>query len=143
MAMPRAAKSFLRVALSLAVVLIIVWLVASPLYDDELPRVQANEGLLAVAQVMDAEQLFSRDHGRLPEAKELDRGLLRPQLHVAGVELLSAGRLRITFKGRHEIDGKTLTLTPTVGASGDLSWSCSLPDIEPRWWPDYCRPKKP
>lgn len=143
MAMPRAAKSALRVSLVLAAVLFIGWLVLSPLYDDELPRVQANEGPLAVAQLMEAERYFLHDHGRLPAPGELDRSLLQPQPHVANIEFLEAGALRITFKGRREINGKTLTLTPEAAASGELQWRCSLPDIKPRWWPDFCRPKNP
>ena len=51
--------------------------------------------------------------------------------------------ITITYKGRREIDGKRLILTPGVDAKGELTWRCTLPDIEPRWWPDYCRPKTP
>ena len=139
---PRRSLGFraLRILVIVAVVLGIAWVVLSPLYDDEMPRVQANEGFVAVAGVMQAEAMFQQDQGRFPGQAEMDKSLLVPQPHVASVEFLPAGALRITYKGRHEIDSKTLTLTPYIDTSG-VRWRCDMPDIKPRWWPDYCRPK--
>lgn len=145
MAMPRAAKSALRVVLALAVVLTVVWLVAWPLYDDELPRVQANEGPQGVGPLLETVSRFYAENHRLPHpGPELGDYGIAAEPHVTKVQV-APGTLviTITYKGRHEIDGKRLILTPEVDAKGELKWSCALPDIEPRWWPDYCRPKRP
>ncbi len=136
----RVGLRILRVLALLAAVLLVIWFVAGIFYDDELPRAQANEGLTAVEDVMHMEAEFRQDRDRLPEPAELDRGLLHAEPHVTNVEFLPAGALRISYRGRHEIDGKTLTLTPYMDKD-DLRWRCDLPDIKPRWWPDYCRPK--
>ena len=130
----------LRLLLILAAVLGILWVLGSVFYDDELPRVQANEGLTATADAMYMEAEFHQEHGRFPEPAEIDRGLLRAEPHVTAVEFLPAGALRISYRGRHEIDGRTLTLIPYMDKN-DIHWRCELPDIKPRWWPDYCRPK--
>ena len=141
-AKPKRSAAFraLRILVIVAVVLGLLWVVGSVFYDDELPRVQANEGLAAVADVMSMEAEFRQDRGRLPEPAEIDRGLLHAEPHVTAVDLLPGGALRISYRGRHEIDGKTLTLTPYMDKD-DVHWRCELPDIKPRWWPDYCRPK--
>lgn len=141
---PRRSLGFraLRILVIVTVVLGIAWVVLSPLYDDEMPRVQVNEGFLAVAGVMQAVAMFHQEHGRFPGPAEVDKSLLVPQPHVTSVDFLPAGALRIAYKGRHEIDGKTLTLTPYMDMRGVL-WRCDMPDIKPRWWPDYCRSKPP
>lgn len=143
MPMPRAAKSALRVALTLAVLLTLGWLVAWPLYDDELPRVQANEGPTSVAPLLDAVSRFYADNHRLPRPGDgLGDYGIAAEPHVADVQVSPDTLvITITYKGRREIDGKKLVLTPEADAKGELKWRCTLPDIEPRWWPDYCRPK--
>lgn len=130
-----------RVVLMLAVVLGAIGFTASLFYDDEQPRVQANEGITAVAALMDAIPLYREARGRFPDASELDQGMVRQQAHVAGVAFGAGGVLTITYRGRREIDGKTLTLTPYMDAGGKPGWRCDLPDIAPRWWPDFCRTK--
>ena len=143
-AAPKPKRSFafraLRILVILAALSGIAWVVGSVFYDDELPRVQANEGLTATADVMYMEAEFRQDRGRFPESAEIDRSLLHAEPHVTEVDLLPGGALRISYRGRHEIDGKTLTLTPYMDKN-DVRWRCDLPDIAPRWWPDYCRPR--
>lgn len=141
MAMPRAAKSALRVILALAAVLAVGWLVAWPLYDDELPRVQANEGIADASPVMDSIAGFYADHHRLPAPGDMAGYGFDSRPHVRDAHVTPDSRIVVTYKGRHEIDGKQLILTPEVDAKGGLEWRCTLPDIEARWWPDFCRPK--
>lgn len=130
----------LRIFVIVTALLGLAWVVGSVFYDDELPRVQANEGLMATMDLMAMQVEFHQKHARFAEPAEIDRALLHAEPHVTGVELLPGGAFRISYRGRHEIDGKTLTLTPYMD-KGDVRWRCDLPDIKTRWWPDYCRPK--
>jgi len=129
-----------RVLVLLAIVLGGIWWVLSLSYDDEQPRMQANEGITAVTPLMESVTDFYADHQRLPKPGELDESGISVEPHVAAVHASPDLIITVTYKGRREIDGKTLTLTPYVDDAA-LKWRCSLPDIAPRWWPDYCRPR--
>ena len=134
-------KSGLRVLLALLVLGGIAYAWMSLSYDDEGPRLQANEGLGAVQDAMSEVQEFYQDNHRLPKTAELPGLKLQTEPHVRSATLKDGGSFTIVYSGRREIDGKRLLLTPYVDQSGRLGWNCSLPEIDPRWWPDYCRPK--
>jgi hypothetical protein len=134
-------KSALRVLIVLLVLGGIAYAWMSLSYDDEGPRLQANEGLGAVEDAMSAVQDFYQDKHRLPKTGELTGLQLQVEPHVRSATLGDGGTFTIVYTGRHEIDGKSLRLTPDVDSQGTLHWRCDLPDIDPRWWPDYCRPK--
>ncbi|MFI5269585.1 MAG: pilin [Chloroflexota bacterium] len=131
-----------RVVVLLAVVVGIGWFAISLLYDDEQPRSQTDEGPASVGPLMDVVSKFYADHRRFPRpGADLEDYGIAAEPHVAKARVSPDDMvITITYKGRREIDGKTLTLTPYVDGHGDLKWRCALPDIEPRWWPDYCRP---
>ena len=135
----RAVIRVLRVLVLLLVVLGGLWWVMSISYDDEQPRMQANEGVAAATPLMDSVTEFYANHHRLPTPAELDEPGIGVGPHVAEAHVSPEFIITVTYKGRREIDGKTLTLTPYVDA-GALKWRCTLPDIAPRGWPDYCRP---
>src|SRR5215813_9842778 len=131
----RIALRALRILALLAVVASIGCFVMSILYDDELPKAQLSEGRVAVDGVMRMEAEFRQDHARFPEPAEQDKNLLVAQPHVTDVAFGPGGALTISYRGRHEIDGKTLTLTPYAEADGTVRWRCAMPDIAERWWP--------
>ena len=135
----KAVLGSLRVLLLLAVVLGAGWFVVSLTYDDEQPRMQANEGLDAVQDAMLAVVEFHRDKGRLPTAGEIRGVAFRPEPHVRSAAVDAGGGFTVIYQGRREIAGKTLRLTPYTDKDGGLRWRCELADIDPRWWPDYCR----
>lgn len=132
--------SALRVLALLAVVLGGLWFWARLSYDDEQPRVQANEGPAAVTDIMTALQMFYAENRHLPKSGELKLPPAVSAPHVTAVAVSPDYVLTVVYHGRREIDGKRLVLTPVPSADGKLAWTCSLPEIDPRWWPDYCRP---
>jgi len=135
----KAAFGSLRVLLLTAAILGAGWFFLSLGYDDEQPRVQANEGLDAVQDAMSLVQRTYQEKRRLPTSAELDTINFRSEPHVRAVRLDADGSFTVVYRGRPEIDAKTLKLTAYLDKSGEVRWRCSLPDIEPRWWPDYCR----
>jgi hypothetical protein len=134
-------KSALRVLLVLLVLGGIAYAWMSLSYDDEGPRLQANEGLGAVEDAMSQVQDFYQDKHRFPKTGELTGLQMQTEPHVRSATLGDGGIFTIVYSGRREIDGKNLFLTPYFDKSGMLQWNCRLPDIDPRWWPDYCRLK--
>lgn len=132
-------SSALRVLSALLVLGGIAWFVASLTYDDEQPRMQANEGLAAVTDVMDQLQRFYAEHHRLPASGEFQMPASRAVKHVAAIVLTADGSLIIVYTGRRQIEGKSLTLRPYADAQHGLHWHCESAEIAPRWWPDYCR----
>ena len=137
----RIALRALRILALLTVVAGIGWFAMSVLYDDELPRVQANDGPRSVRLLLETVPQFYAENHRLPHPGDglVEYGITA-EPHVKNVQISPDTLvIIITYKGRREIDGKTLTLTPAVDAHGAIVWRCSLPDIKPRWWPDYCR----
>ena len=135
----KALAGALRVLLLLAVVLGAGWFVLSLNYDDELPRVQANEGIEAAGPLMDIAQQKYAATGRIPRLNELTGVPFRARKHVADIGVADDLTITVTYQGRREIAGKTLRLMPYADKGGSLRWRCDLPDIDPRWWPDYCR----
>ncbi len=131
--------SALRVLSALLALGGIAWFVVSLTYDDEQPRIQTNEGPAMAADVMDQLQHFYADHHRLPASGEFRMPAPPAVKHVAAVILSADYSLIIVYTGRREIDGKSLTLRPYADAQQGLHWRCESADIDPRWWPDYCR----
>lgn len=129
----------LRVLLLLALILGIGWFILSLSYDDEQPRVQANEGLDAVQDAMSLVQQTYQAQRRLPTPDELGAVGFRSEPHVRVVRLDANASFTVIYRGRPEIDAKVLKLTPYLDKSGEVRWHCTLPDVKPRWWPDYCR----
>jgi hypothetical protein len=117
----------------------IAWFVASLTYDDEQPRMQANEGPAAAADVMDQLRDFYAEHRRLPVSGEFQMPAPPAVKHVAAIILTADYSLIIVYTGRRQIEGKSLTLRPYTDAQRGLRWHCESADIDPRWWPDYCR----
>jgi pilin len=135
----KAAIGSLRVLLLLALLLGAGWFIVSLTYDDEQPRMQANEGVDAVQDTMAFVQQTYMEKRRLPTDAELAAVSFRHEPHVRAVRLDSDGSFLVVYQGRREIDGKTLRLTSYLDKRGAVRWRCSLPEIDPRWWPDYCR----
>lgn len=139
-ALPRKA---LISALRVLVVLLLLgggtWFVASISYDDEQPRMQANEGPAAVADIISSLQFFYADHGRLPQAGEFQASLPKVEQHITVARLNADYSFTITYTGRRQIDHKTLTLRPYADTGTQLHWRCESSDMDRRWWPDYCR----
>ena len=126
---------------ALAVILGGLWLWASLTYDDEQARVQANEGIEAVYPLMSVAKQAYADTGSLLKPGQLTDLPLLARKHVADVKVGADLTMTITYRGVRAIDGKQLKLVPFVTAGKQLSWRCELPDVDPRWWPDYCRQK--
>jgi hypothetical protein len=141
--MPALPRKILISGLRMLAVLLLLgggaWFVTSLSYDDEQPRVQANEGPAAVADIMDSLQFFYADHGRLPQSGEFQASLPKVEEHVAVARVNADYSFTITYSGRRQIDHKTLTLHPYADGQQHLHWRCESPSIDPRWWPDYCR----
>lgn len=135
----KVASGSLRVLLLTALILGAAWFFLRLNYDDEQPRVQANEGLDAVRDAMSLVQQIYQAKRRLPTSTELDTISFRAEPHVRAVRLDADGSFTIVYRGRSEIDAKTLRLTPYLDKRGEVHWRCTLPDIGPRGWPDYCR----
>lgn len=135
----KVAFSSLRVLLLTAAILGAAWFFLSLNYDDEQPRMQANEGFDAVQDAMSLVQRTYQAKRHLPTSAELASIGFRSEPHVRAVRLDADDSFTVVYRGRPEIDAKTLKFTPYLDKSGEVRWRCTLPDIEPRWWPDYYR----
>lgn len=113
-----------------------------------LVRDQIIEGAKLAAGNRVAVQEVFLDWGRFPEdnneAGFPDSGLFSEASGVKSILIQPEGRVEIHFGNgsAEEIDGKTLSLIPSVTDGGILDWSCQSKNVPVEYLPSDCKSTK-
>ena len=133
----RIQQGFTLIELMIVVAIIgILAAIALPAYRDYTVRAKVSEVILAASagKVQVAE--FFQVHNALPAATSLVLNVQVTQ-YVNSVAQ-AAGVITATATGDSNIQGSTITLTPTTRAGGELDWTCSG-SISDKYRPASCK----
>lgn len=140
------AKGFTLIELMIVVAIIgILAAIAIPAYRDYIARAQASEALVLLMGKKTPLGEFFSDTGRWPTSVNSISGTGDQGKYIAVVEISSGGgtsnELALTATIRttnvsKSLQGKAIQLTSISGST----WTCSSPDMEPRFLPTACRP---
>lgn len=139
-------QGFTLIELMIVVAIIgILAAIAIPAYQDYTIRAQVSEGLNLSGGAKAAVTEFYQDQGAFP-ADNATAGLEAAGnitgKYVTSVTVGGAGVITVLYGGdaNANIQGDTLTLTPTDNA-GSVSWACADGGgLQNKWLPAACRP---
>ncbi|MCW9059102.1 MAG: pilin [Gammaproteobacteria bacterium] len=136
--MKKVQQGFTLIELMIVVAIIgILAAVALPAYQDYTNRAKVSEVMLAASSARTAIAEFASTNNALPTASFAVE--TQVSTYVSGVTW-NGTLVTATATGTNvtAIDGQTITLTPTLGSNGQVSWACagSIPD---RFRPSSCR----
>jgi type IV pilus assembly protein PilA len=143
-------SGFTLIELMIVVAIIaILAALAFPAYQNYVIRAQVSEGVVVSDNPKDAVWGFVSTNGRMP-ADNNSAGL-PAATSITGKFisqiLVSSGQMVITYsssspqRANAAIDGKTLVLSPTLGAAlGSIRWKCQPSGtVPPAYLPTICR----
>lgn len=113
-----------------------------PLFQQQVQKVQFNNGLEAGKAATRAVAQFYIDNGRLPADIYETGKKFTTSPHVAGISINQGnGQITVSFSEvvRKGIKNKSLFFTPAQAADHSIIWKCNSSDIEPRLLPDNCK----
>lgn len=99
---------------------------AIPVYQAHIAKAQVSEGITLAEGFKSGVSEFYANHGAFPKLSDLGMSGSVGKW-VAGTSIDSAGVIVATFNSDvvKDLNGKTLSLTPSIEKSGNLSWACS------------------
>ena len=129
--------------IELMIVIAIVGILAAialPQYQDYTARAQATEALKATAGLQADIAVDTAEKGAAYASSiTTTAGGQLSGKYLTKVEVTNAGVITATFNANSAMSGKTLMLTPSVSASGQITkWECDG-TIEARYIPSGCR----
>ena len=113
-----------------------------PVFQQQILKVQLNNGVQTGRQATLAVARFYHDNGRVPSAIGDTGRKISLSPHVAGIEINQKnGEITVLFSEatRNAIRRKNLIFTPTLQADSSISWKCHSADIEARYLPGICQ----
>lgn len=136
-------KGFTLIELMIVVAIIgILAAVAIPAYQDYTIRSKVSEGLNLAGGAKSRVEETRIALGRYP-ANHASYGLAPPTSingnNVGQVEVLTGGIIEITYTQDAAINGRTLSLTPSI-RGGSIRWTCTGGNVLSQYRPANCRP---
>ena len=143
----RAQQGFTLIELMIVVAIIgILAAVALPAYRDYSVRAKASELILAASAGKTTVSEYVNTNGQMPPTASLvlpDASSKYVTSVVYTSTAASTGILTVTASsGETALSGKTLTLTGTVNASGQVDWECkpgTTSPIDAKYLPSSCK----
>ena len=144
----RAQQGFTLIELMIVVAIIgILAAVALPAYRDYSVRAKTSELILAASATKTSVAEFVNTNGAMPSTASLNLASVSSK-YVTSVDYAqgstsSIGIVTVTASSAESaLSGKTLLLTGTVNASGQVDWVCTAPatgGIDQRYLPSSCK----
>ena len=130
-------KGFTLIELMIVVAIIgILAAVALPAYQDYTVRAKVTEVILAASGAKTGVAESAATLSRLPTSTEFTP-VNQVSKYVSGVAW-NGTVITATGTGDTNINGSTITLTPTTAATGVLTWVCAG-DIQKKYRPSSCQ----
>lgn len=138
-------KGFTLIELMITVAIVgILAAVAMPAYQDYTVRAQISEGINMVSGAKTFVNDYYTNTGNFPPDNATVGYPGGSGKYITSVAISGGGAssdVSAIFGGEANtaIVGRTLTLTASTNASGNVQWDCWSPDIEDRYLPAVCR----
>ena len=136
-------KGFTLIELMIVVAIIgILAAVALPAYQDYTVRAKVSEVILAASSAKTAiSEAAQVGGGVMPASMAIDTQASKYVASVAYAQTsASIGVITVTTTAADaNISAKTVTMTGTVGGTGQVSWVCAPGTMNPKYLPSSCK----
>ncbi len=137
-------KGFTLIELMIVVAIIgILAAVALPAYQDYTVRAKVSEVILAASSAKTSLSEYAQVNGQMPsDTSSVDT---QSSTYVSSVTYgrtsASVGVVTVTASAKEsKISGKTVTLTGTLGSTGQVAWVCAPGTMDVKYLPASCKP---
>lgn len=138
--MKRNGYTLIELMIVVAIVSILV-AVTFPAYEVYVKRTRVANALTLAAGAQFAVAETTTINNALP-ATQVETGYISPSptTDLQSIAIADDGSAAITLTFTAVLGGKTLILTPTLGATGTLTWNCQGGTLSAQYRPAICRP---